>query len=235
MRERQTTPQFRIGWLGLQWLLLSGTNMMAYCESSGLQRLRVIKDSTGEEEETIFKDIWEAEAFLAEREAERLLQGDIFTPGSFPPTPQPTGSPATSAPQTPQPTEDEFACLDGRTRQEYLFDQLSLVSDSADLLNPNTPQGQAFIFMNNDPLDPNVCAYPIEQRYGLVTFYFATEGALWTANTGWVGGLTECNWFGLLCNDGSLVSNMTLRKTVHCSELLSVDCPNRPAASHHYQ
>jgi len=179
---------------------------MPVSDAADLQRLRVLKHSKGEED-TIFKDIWEAEAFLAEREAERLLQGDIFDPPSFPPTPPPTPRPNPATP-APTPVPD---CLNGRTREQYLFDQLSLITSPDDLLNPSTPEGQAFTFMNNDPLQPDVCTYPIDQRYGLATLYFSTDGNGWTNNQNWLGATTECNWFGIVCNDGVLASNITMR------------------------
>ena len=215
-----------------------------------------------EDHEKLFREIWEAEAFLAEREAERLLFEDIFqasslpplpTPPPTPPTPPPTISPSLPTPlptppptkspslptplptpPTPPPTKSPslptlrpsrspvtqsprpttLACLDGRTREEFLLDQLSEITAASILQDPTTSQGQAFLFMNNDPLNPNVCSYPtIDQRYGLATFYYATDGENWLNKQGWLSNQLECNWSGVDCMDGTLASNLTLRKT----------------------
>lgn len=135
---------------------------------------------------------------------------DIGTPA---PTPEGTTfSPTTEG--TLQPTAGDDSCLDGGTRTEFLLAQLSLVTDPALLEDPSTPQGQAFDYMtNSDPLMPNVCTFPtIDQRYGLATFYFSTNGDSWTENTGWLGPTQECDWFGVLCLTGVNVVDLILRK-----------------------
>ena len=45
-----------------------------------------------------------------------------------------------------------------------------------------------------------------------VTFYYATNGANWTENAEWLSTLGECLWFGVFCEDGVRVTNVTLRK-----------------------
>ncbi|KAL7559187.1 hypothetical protein ACA910_013194 [Epithemia clementina (nom. ined.)] len=168
------------------------------------QDMRIRKQQDGEDEQkALFRDVWEAEAFLAEREAERLLFEDIFKASSFPPTPRPSPSPM-------RPPSSN--CLNGRTREEFLVDQLSKITPTTQLLNSSTPQGKAFIFMNNDPLNPTVCTYPtIEQRYGLATLFYATPGNNWKNNQGWLSNQVECKWRGVFCNNGVLASNLTIR------------------------
>ena len=172
------------------------------------------------------EDLWEKEAALAEWETGRLLQmgGDM----SFFPTRRPTRAPTraptngtprptpaagvTPGPNTQPPTQDN-SCLMGGTRTDFLFDQLSLITDPSLLSNPSTPQGMAFLFMDTDPLLPNVCSYPtIFQRYGLATIYFSTSGDSWTDNTGWLGDSPECDWFGVVCTDGINLIELLLRK-----------------------
>lgn len=175
------------------------------------QKVSEPQKSVGENQ--LFKDIWEAEAFLAEQEAERLLNSDIFMPPSFPPTPPPTQNPNPSPPTvTSPPTTSSDDCLNGRTRNQYLFDQFSLITSPSLLANPTTPQGRALTFMETDPLQPNVCIYPIDQRYGLATMYFSTTGANWINQQNWLSATSECNWFGITCLDGNLATNITLSK-----------------------
>lgn len=134
-------------------------------------------------------DLWEKEAAQAELDAERILQGFLSMSVPSSPTPAPTQGPP-------------LACLEGTTREDYFFDLLSPTTDRVLLRDPTTPQGMAYDWMlNQDPVfavDP--CYYPTtEQRYGLLTLYFATNGAQWTNSSGWLGGSSECTWAGVVC------------------------------------
>ena len=118
------------------------------------------------------EQMWARESELATSEVERLLQGF----GSMPPRPAPTLAPVSAAPSapavTPTPTPLFFDqdCLQGRIPEQYLLDELQLITDNVSLLlDPTAPQGRAYNFLLTDPaLQPNVCAYPtLSQRYGL--------------------------------------------------------------------
>lgn len=175
--------------------------------------------------------IWEttATATKMEWDAERLLQwsrssrdfsmsmpvrppaGPIPRP-TTPPSPdtQPTNSP------NPQPTPPDGDCLQGRTREEYIFDLLVPVTDGALLNDPSTPQGMAFDYLaNEDPYLSDPCvSSTIEQRYGLTTLYYALAGPGWQESQGWLGDEQECLWFGVNCvgGDSNAVTNITLRE-----------------------
>ena len=147
------------------------------------------------------EDIWEQaeETAQVELEANRLLQASGgFSMPTRPPTPQPTQRPTT---QAPVPTPDPGDCLEGTTKEQYIFDLL-LPYTSADLLNDlSTSQGKAYDFLANQDsyLDDPCAVNTIEQRYGLVTLYYATEGATWTDRAGWLGPNSECTWLGIEC------------------------------------
>lgn len=134
------------------------------------------------------------------------------------PSPVPTTAPTapTDQPASAGPTVSPDSCLDGQTRTEYIENLIleNNVTTSEELSNPATPQGLAFVWITvDDPLFPNVCAYPtILQRYALATFYYSTNGQEWIANTGWLGDTVECEWFGVICDNGVLVSTLSLRK-----------------------
>ena len=53
----------------------------------------------------------------------------------------------------------------------------------------------------------------VDQRTALIALYNATAGDNWTNNTNWLGAEgTECSWFGVQCDFGGNVSNLTLRE-----------------------
>ena len=108
-------------------------------------------------------------------------------------------------------------CLGGTTRDDYILKQLSAVTDPTLLENPASPQGMAIDWITlDDPLKVDPCVYPtLEQRYGLATIYFATAGASWTTKTDWLGGTSECQWFGITCDDTNVtVHKVQLRKSL---------------------
>lgn len=175
------------------------------------------------------ESLWETASFAAnlEWEAERLLQWSPSSPDdgmsmparppaepepvpSQPPGFFPTPSPGSRPPQPTTPGD----CLQGRTREEYIFDLLSPVTDGALLNDPTSPQGMAFDYLaNEDPFLADPCtASTVEQRYGLTTFYYALGGDGWNNSQGWLGQDQECLWFGIYCLGGNpnIVTNVTL-------------------------
>jgi len=90
------------------------------------------------------------------------------------------------------------------------------VSSEVALDNEDSPQGKAFLWVSTEdtidpPLEPGTDDdAQIILRYVLVVFYYATGGDGWTNNEGWLGHLTECNWYGLQCNS---LSNLGKRFT----------------------
>jgi hypothetical protein len=44
----------------------------------------------------------------------------------------------------------------------------------------------------------------------LTAFYDSTGGANWDDNDGWLGEKDECDWYGITCNDSSLVTAIDL-------------------------
>jgi len=157
-------------------------------------------------------DFWEeaSQAAAIELETARLLQTSpdfsMPTQPTRPPVPRPTSAP------NPSPIGD---CLGGGTREEYIFDLLVQVTPAALLNDPSTPQGKAFDFLaNDDPHLSDPCSSStIEQRYGLVTLYYATNGDRWVSKDGWLGGNQECQWEGVSCTEApGIVSRLLLCK-----------------------
>jgi len=146
-------------------LLLEGHNAASLVAAAESTIDTAVSDS--------LEHLWERESARAAAEVERMLQGvgsmpSTGAPGSaspltmapFPPTSSflPTGSPA--------PTPD---CLQGRSPEQYLLDEMLLITNVNLLLDPTTPQGNGFNFLLEDTtVRQNLCGYPsIAQRYGL--------------------------------------------------------------------
>lgn len=184
------------------------------------------------EPEEHLEDLWNRAMTVDETKAnnDRYLQMSLsFSMATRPPTPPLPTTPIPTGGPTPGPTLNPTNspsggggstaptanCLTGTTREAYLLDILSAVTDTSLLLDPATPQGQAFSWIVSDPLMFDPCVYPtIEQRYGLATFFFGTSGSLWIDNTDWIGGVVECQWFGITCDTmtNTTVEKLQLRK-----------------------
>jgi hypothetical protein len=145
---------------------------------------------------TQLEDLWARETAAAQAELHRFLNGQFKFDAAFsmpgkdkqpssthksdktppqspsPPVAAPPGGPtATFTPQTARPTPLNGSCLTGRTPEQYLLDEMLLVSSVNLLLNPDFPQGMAFNFiLADDTIRQDICAYPtLAQRYGLGT------------------------------------------------------------------
>lgn len=166
--------------------------------------------------------LWRRELSRSRMEAVRFLQRQDFsmrptrapvkapvlppstavpTPTTY--TPPPTSIVSTEAPvaqdaptiaptATPAPTD----CLLGQSLRDRLLEILTPITDRTLLLNAATPQGMAFSFMENDPyVQKTICDnMTLEQRYGLATVYFATDGAKWSNAYNWLKPVHECEW-----------------------------------------
>jgi hypothetical protein len=166
------------------------------------------------------EDIWEKASRTAKLEIEIMRLLKMYSPDMSMGSPsgdgEPVGPPAT-APTTPpesEPTLPPAECLMGRTKEEYIFDLLEPIT-SAEMVNDlSTPQGMAFDFLvNDDPGLKDPCTSDtIEQRYGLITLYFSTQGEEWIDSSGWLGEDQECSWFGVECDDSDIATRLLLRK-----------------------
>jgi hypothetical protein len=138
-------------------------------------------------------------------------------------TPSPSAAPTTPAPTiTPRPSPSPTELCYDSTLEEFLLEILSPITNPSILQDPSTPQGMAFDYMvNDDPYLRNPCGKPtIEERYGLTTLYFATNGDSWTNREGWLGEEQECAWFGVECDENNLVTKLQLCKSRFCIVLV---------------
>jgi hypothetical protein len=134
----------------------------------------------------------------------------------------------TSPTPAPQPTTSHptnLACM-GLSRSGAMLSILSEVSDEMKLLQPNTPQGVAYLWMlDGDPANVDPCTYPtVKQRFALASFFYSAGGAFWTVDTAWLSAANECEWMGVNC-DGALVTGLRLGTyLVYCLLLSGYRC-----------
>lgn len=134
-----------------------------------------------------------------------------------PPSPTNSPAPTPSEPTSPGPTTTPGSCLDTTTREDYLLGLLSPITERSVLMDPTTPQGQAFAFILEDE-STDVCQQTILQRYGLSTLYYATDGANWVESQGWVeDGVNECEWYNVTCGEGLTVAEIRLGESIACT------------------
>jgi hypothetical protein len=234
----------------LKLTLLSslGSSVLHAAEDSDngfLRRKRIESPTMPIAAEPAMEDIWELAAAAAqvESDAERLLRESsndfsmstphgptrppIFHPTPAPhPRPTPAPFPTPTTPPPVGPTAAPVDCLMGRTREEYVFDLLVPITPGHILNDPSTPQGMAFDYLaNDDPHLENPCSSStIEQRYGLTTLYFSTQGGEWLDQEGWLGPDQECIWFGIACHDDPTAVTRLLLSKFHHAGLVVVVC-----------
>jgi Leucine-rich repeat (LRR) protein len=104
-------------------------------------------------------------------------------------TASPTSVPTTEVP-TVSPTRSPITDQD-------LLDLLVTVSfdNGTSILTQGTPQNLAYEWLANSS---NLNALPEErkiQRYALATFFYSTDGDLWSNNVAWLSEGDECSWY----------------------------------------
>jgi len=143
--------------------------------------------------------------------------GNGGTPAPNPAPEGPGGGPGTPAAPT------EVQQCQARDRTEVLEELFSEVTDLELLDDDDTPQGQAFEWIDGfDTVDP--CTYPtVTDRFALVTFFYSTGGESWSNRTGWLSGAPECEWHGISCDDDDgRVTGLYLSKFMYRPTYISI-------------
>ena len=101
-----------------------------------------------------------------------------------------------------------------QSREDALFDELEAITPGSILLDPSSPQGQAYVWLRDtDPAQIDPCTYEtLDQRYSLTTLYYSTDGNNWVNNTGWLTGQPECDWGELICSSDNMLTELELGK-----------------------
>ena len=121
------------------------------------------------------------------------------------------------------PSTEPTGCQE-RNRTEVLLEILLPVTNESQLEDPLTAQGQAFHWLDSIDTETDVCTYPtVVQRYTLAVLYYATDGASWSIQSGWLSDDNECNWFNISCS-GIATTSILLGKSNNglCKAFLSL-------------
>jgi hypothetical protein len=120
-------------------------------------------------------------------------QSTAQSAGASAPSKLPTMSPASS---TIRPT-----LLAPSNNASSIFEQVIKVLPSyttALLGNESSPQGKAWLWLNNGTTNPLINTYSVDQattRFALAVFYYAMNGDNWKRRDGWLNSSSECSWY----------------------------------------
>ena len=100
------------------------------------------------------------------------------------------------------------------TAFEIISSHLKRVVPQPDILNDIfSPQFKAMSWLASD-MDPNnpYDEVIIEQRFSLVTIWYASGGVRWTedGSAEWLSSQSECMWSGVSCSLGSVITSLDL-------------------------
>jgi hypothetical protein len=100
-------------------------------------------------------------------------------------------------------------------RYEMLLEDFpaQVVLDFTEPVNPDdycTPTNLALIWLASDDEDALYSEEQLTNRYILGLLHVATNGFGWVNSMGWLSGLDECEWFGVICDDGGKITELRL-------------------------
>eukprot|EP00985_Skeletonema_marinoi_P017767 scaffold9839_cov157-Skeletonema_marinoi.AAC.2 len=145
-----------------------------------------------------------------------LVPSESSQPSSMPslvpsesaqPSSMPSGAPSASgkpsgAPSGAPSASGEPSGAPSSTRDKLMKSLLLTVSSKDVLNNKGSPQEKALLWVTTSPLQPGTNDAQIIQQYILAVFYYATGGAGWTDNNGWLESSNECTWDHVVCSGG---------------------------------
>ena len=91
-------------------------------------------------------------------------------------------------------------------RGKEIISTISYISDRMNLQNIATPEYQATCWLIYDDTRNLYSTAPdLLQRYIVALIYYSTEGLRWNNNWGYLGTKSECDWYGMKCNEGKVI------------------------------
>ena len=157
---------------------------------------------------------WEPGGIPSRRPTKTPTRTPTRTPITSDPTKAPTRAidsipPTVSAPYV-APIEESVP----PTAFEIISSHLKRVVPQPDILNDIfSPQFKAMSWLASD-MDPNnpYDEVIIEQRFSLVTIWYASGGVRWTedGSAEWLSSQSECMWSGVSCSLGSVITSLDL-------------------------
>lgn len=130
--------------------------------------------------------------------------------GSQRPTAAPTLSPTrqySQNPTTSRPTSENSPLFNFLVNESF--------DEGKTLLDPTSPQFQAFTWLSSDV---NLLSYSknrLKQRYAMATLFYSTDGDGWMSKRGWLTDSNECSWFSKAgargtCDEDNALKNLEL-------------------------
>jgi hypothetical protein len=102
----------------------------------------------------------------------------------------------------------------GLSEEELLAILISFSFDNGEaLMDPGSPQSTAFEWLAGNANLNSYSNAHIIQRHALATFYFSTNGSLWSENELWLSDQDECQWFSQVrapCDRGGTFKRLEL-------------------------
>ena len=116
-----------------------------------------------------------------------------------------TGTDITDPVSAPVATPIEVANSDEASQLQQLITELSPQSTTA-LADVNSFQHMAMIWLLDDPELSNYDDQRTIDRFSLMTFYLSSTPETWTEKTGWGEYGSECDYYGIECEDARVVA-----------------------------
>ena len=127
------------------------------------------------------------------------------------PTMAPTTLPPT-APPTPEPTLSSNSLEIVQYIESIRLGSEPIVLPILGNRNATPAELALDWILNEDPLnltlDNEDEKARLRQRYGLLTFFYSTNGPSWTINDNWLTEKDECTWYGITCTDAGVVQTV---------------------------
>jgi len=136
----------------------------------------------------------------------------------------PTVNTASISPSTSiSPSEHVFlptSSMSPVTLSPSAIDAITLnITSISDISDTTSSQYEALQWILNDTYYSS--DLDVYQRYALMSMYYSLNGTSWTNNNKWGTSATECNWFGIKCNDDGNIFELILQSNILSGEIPS--------------
>jgi len=123
-------------------------------------------------------------------------------------------------------TTDSEVTNESQPEVESIIRRIAL-NGGIEFINPRSPQSKALSWsiMFSDP--STIVYSSIVQRYALATFWYSTSSIAniytgpigWKNATGWLTRESECNWFGIECDNRGAITRISLPNNDVCGKV----------------
>jgi hypothetical protein len=102
--------------------------------------------------------------------------------------------------------------------QSFIHEVYPTFNDS---INSCSPHNQALVWLASGDgyTDPSTDESQLRQRYSLAVVFSLWNGLAWKRSDEWLSSISECSWFGIVCNNFEIVDTMALSNNSLVGEL----------------